>query len=435
MVSNNRDKRAQSSVMSPTGTQLFSSGGVTASGNADVMARRPAHPLRAAARPRRLSEVASVEPPRIAVIGAGVAGSACVAGLLRAGFDVTVFDKSRGVGGRMATRRAKWVDSTGVATTAAFDHGCPHFTATRPRFQALIERAEKLGVVATWRQHVYAEFPSPRVRDVVVPTPDMPALCRHLLSGVPLRLGNAVTGLHRCADGWQLRFGHEEAQPSEHERIEEPFAQVVLAMPPAQAAMLLHGHHDDWAAALAAVRMASCWTLMASTDDLDWPWDVAEPEHDVLAWIGRSDRKPGRSGVCGASRPGTVQWVAHATPAWSLAHLDDDPAQVVETLRDALGRLLTSRAVPRWHHVTAHRWRSARLSEPSAAGLDCWWDRRSGLAVCGDAFGDGSVEAAWCSGDELADAVAASFDAEAGPQGTAGTRPLPLPEDTAEPVH
>ena len=43
---------------------------------------------------------------RIAVVGAGIAGAACAASLQQAGVQVTLFDKSRGVGGRMSTRRA-----------------------------------------------------------------------------------------------------------------------------------------------------------------------------------------------------------------------------------------------------------------------------------------------------------------------------------------
>ena len=130
---------------------------------ADATLGNPAGPMSATSQSFRLSKADLTEPPRIAVIGAGVAGAACAAGLLRAGFDVTVFDKSRGVGGRMATRQAQWTDSSGIASAAPFDHGCPHFTASRPRFRALVERAEKLGTVARWRQRVYATFPAPRV--------------------------------------------------------------------------------------------------------------------------------------------------------------------------------------------------------------------------------------------------------------------------------
>ena len=41
----------------------------------------------------------------IAIIGAGIAGLVCSQELQQAGYSVVVLEKSRGVGGRMATRR------------------------------------------------------------------------------------------------------------------------------------------------------------------------------------------------------------------------------------------------------------------------------------------------------------------------------------------
>ena len=358
--------------------------------------------------------------PRIAIVGAGVAGAACAAGLQRAGFDVTVFDKSRGLGGRMATRRAQWADVDSTLRTAEFDHGCPHFTATRPRFQAVIDHAAALGCATRWRQHLHAAFPSPQLREVVVPTPNMPAFCRHLLSGVPLRLGHAVTGLQRCPEGWLLHLAEG--------CTEGPFDRVVLAIPAAQAAMLLAGHQNDWAEALTAVRMQPCWTLMAVTDDLDWPWDAAEIERSPLARVARNDRKPGR-GPAPSTSAGTAEWIAHATPAWSLAHLEDEPAQVTEALCAALAKLLPGPQPPRWRYTSVHRWRYAQLAHAASGGFDCWWNAPLGLGVCGDSFGNGSVEAAWGSGDELADAIAAAFDAA--PERAIAPEPEPELADAA----
>ncbi|MBE0549214.1 MAG: FAD-dependent oxidoreductase, partial [Rubrivivax sp.] len=54
------------------------------------------------------------QPPTVAVVGAGIAGAACAASLQQAGLDVTLFEKSHGVGGRLATRRASWAGDDGV---------------------------------------------------------------------------------------------------------------------------------------------------------------------------------------------------------------------------------------------------------------------------------------------------------------------------------
>ena len=345
----------------------------------------------------------SNQPLRVAVIGAGVAGAACAASLQRSGLRVTLFDKSRGLGGRMATRRVQWLDALGATQSAEFDHGAQYFSARHPRFRARMARAQAVGCVAAWQPQVHAAFPAPLVRDGFVAVPSMPALCRHLLTGVSVQLEQTVQRLQRSADGWQVVVAGGATSG--------PFDQVMLAMPPAQAAALLAGHHDAWADALAAVRMQACWTLMAVTDDTDWPWDAAEIAKGALAWVMRNDRKPGRSAPAGCAT-----WVAHANPEWSNAHLEDDPQAVAEALGAALKALLPWNAPLQWHHRSVHRWRYAMPADTLADGRECWWDEGLRLGVCGDFLGGsgggGGVEAAWRSGDELADSVAAWLEAE-----------------------
>lgn len=349
----------------------------------------------------------------IAVVGAGMAGVACVAGLRSAGLKVVLFDKSRGVGGRMATRRVTDADSG--ALRFGLDHGAPAFAARQPRFKAWLSRAEARGVVQRWQPRIHAVWPQRPELTLWVPQGDMPALARHFLADGPLQLQQTVQRLQRNARGWWLH----SAEGQRH----GPFAQVVLAMPPVQAAALLAGHHDGWADSLRAQRMQACWTLMACTAAPDWPWDAAEPERGPLTLVLRNDRKPGRR-----TPEGLATWVALATPEWSAAHLEDDPQRVAEALSAALAALLPHDAKP-WQYQTVHRWRyahcapsdvSARSGQgdhadqaahvDGASALGCWWDADLGLGVCGDHLGGGGVEGAWHSGDELADTVVAWLD-------------------------
>ena len=64
---------------------------------------------------------------RIAIVGAGVAGLACARALADAGLHVQIFEKSRGVSGRMSTRRGE---------LGQCDHGAQYFTARDPAFRA-----------------------------------------------------------------------------------------------------------------------------------------------------------------------------------------------------------------------------------------------------------------------------------------------------------
>jgi renalase len=66
----------------------------------------------------------------VAVIGAGIAGLTCAQKLQQAGKSVVLIDKSRGLGGRLATRR--------LAGTHA-DHGVCYLQAKGDRFQHWID--------------------------------------------------------------------------------------------------------------------------------------------------------------------------------------------------------------------------------------------------------------------------------------------------------
>ncbi|MCB1996909.1 MAG: NAD(P)-binding protein, partial [Rhodoferax sp.] len=322
----------------------------------------------------------AVEPgASVAIIGAGLAGAACARGLLAAGVQVTVFDKSRGVGGRLATRRTL-VNLPGQAAPVevGFDHGAPQIVARSPRLRAVAARAEQAGVLLPWAPRVHAPWPGPSHGPGHIAVPGMPGFVRHVLGETPLQLGQAVQRLQRGRDGrWQVIVDG---------RVAGVYDQVVLAMPPAQAAALLAGHHEDWSDALAGWPMCPVWTLMAVTDEVDWPWDAAEPSTGALTWITRNDRRPGRTRL-----PGLAVWVAHAHAAWSQGHLDDDPADVAEALAEALTHAWSreERKGVRWHHRAVHRWRYAASGRPAMDARPCWWDAGRGLGVCGDYLAGG----------------------------------------------
>jgi hypothetical protein len=330
----------------------------------------------------------------VAVVGAGIAGATVARALALAGHSVHVFDKARAPGGRLATRRVEWVDRQGHAATTRLDHGALGFTACNPAFQAFVDLAQRAGWLAEWKPRLApGSLPLAGGAMLYVPAPDMPALCRHLLDGVPISLSFAVDGLHLGPLGWQVRAGgvcHAST-----------FDAVVLALPPAQAAPLLNPHRRDWARHASTALMQPCWTLMGIADDPEpeSAWDLARPPSGPLAWVLRTDARPGRAAV-----PGQAHWVAHARAGWSRRHLEQPAAWVQQQLQAALAECL-GRPVD-WHHCTVHRWRYAL---PQAHGIapapSFWWDAAQGLGVCGDFLGGCGVEGAWLSAQALSAAL------------------------------
>ena len=329
--------------------------------------------------------------PRVAVIGAGMAGATCARKLSDAGADVHLFEKSRGVGGRMATRRIRWTDEAGIEHGAAFDHGAPGFSAHSAAFAKFVHRSLQDDGLHRWNPVMAGgSFVPLDGFESWVPGPDMPELCRRLTHGLPIRLGQAIDVIDVESDGWRVRWSGKA--------LEGIFSHVVLAMPPTQAADLLALHRRDWAQVARRRRMLPCWTLIGVADRPVAPptWDVAWPLRGPLAWIIRNECKPGR-----AWSKDQCHWVAHANAAWSETHLEAPDDAVHAALLSALGDFLAE--IPTWRFSQVHRWRHASVARPDASAIEpFWFDPGLGLGVCGDFLGGAGVEGAWSSGDALA---------------------------------
>ncbi|UXH77405.1 NAD(P)/FAD-dependent oxidoreductase [Roseateles amylovorans] len=336
----------------------------------------------------------------VAVVGAGVAGASCAQALMRAGQAVQVFDKARGAGGRLATRRLEWPLTDGDVGRARLDHGAVGFTARSEAFRTFVSQAQAAGCVAEWTPQLASDsLPLEDGASLFLPTPDMPAWSKHLLAGAGTHWSFAVDRLERDGPTWRLCAG-DVTHPA-------AFDAVVLAVPAAQAAPLLNRHHEDWARFASLIPMQPCWTLMgvahedAAASSAVRPWALARPELGPLAWVIRNDRRPGRVAV-----DGQAHWVAHARPGWSRLHLERDAEWVQQQLSTALEAYLGESV--RWAHAVVHRWRYAL---PPATGHGAgpsaqhWWDDRLGLGVCGDLFGSTGVEGAVLSAQSLAKAM------------------------------
>jgi renalase len=306
----------------------------------------------------------------VAIIGAGMAGLACADALANAGHAVTLFDKGRGPGGRMSTRRI--MTDLGEAS---FDHGAQYFTARHPAFRRLVERFQQKGIVATW------PVAGP---DAWVGLPGMNAVVKYMAAGFDVHWSHQVLGLSRGSDGWSI----QSAKP-----VDKLFDSIILAVPSEQATALLSLHDFGLAKIAAMSRSQPCWTAMFAFDQSLGDLPVVIRDRDDIAWAARNSAKPGRSGL--------ETLVVQANAAWSQANLELEQAEVAAKLWMAFsGALNCNQITPAF--AAAHRWRFALSAGTKDAAL---WHANKGLGVCGDWLLGPRVECAWLSGRELASRI------------------------------
>ncbi|RJY08288.1 NAD(P)/FAD-dependent oxidoreductase [Aurantiacibacter aquimixticola] len=301
---------------------------------------------------------------KIAIIGAGMAGLSCGARLKSAGHDVKLFDKGRGPGGRMATRRAE-VDGK----ILHFDHGAQYLTVSDDRFGEQVARWEADGVVAKW----------PAAKDGAwVGTPGMNAPIKAMASEQHVHFATRIETITADGEGWRVG--------------DDNFDAVVVATPAEQVPALLADHAPDFAELAERTVSDPCWTVMAAFDgQLDAPDTLRHA--GSIGWAARNSAKP--------QRAGNECWVIQGSPEWSREYLEEEADGVATLLLDAF-REQVGGAVPLARHVSAHRW---RYSMSGNAGEGALWNSASGIGVCGDWLLGPRVECAFLSGWELADII------------------------------
>jgi len=303
------------------------------------------------------------------VIGAGMAGLACATRLAEAGDKVIVFDKGRGPGGRMATRR---VEIAGEAVS--FDHGAQYFTARDPAFRTAVARWEQDGVVARWPA---------AGEDAWVGVPGMNAPLKAMAERLDVRWNTRVHAISFEHNRWQV-----DTPAGRFTAVA-----VFVAVPAEQAHELVRGISPAYAAQVAKVTSEPCWSVMAAFDaPLAIAADTLRAPGADISWAARNSAKPGRSG--------TECWVLHASPERSRAIIDLPPDEAASALLGDFFRQ-TGAAPCAPIHLAAHRWLYAlprvQASQPY------FYDYDICFGLVGDYWHSPRVEGAWLSGHTLAD--------------------------------
>jgi photolyase PhrII len=366
--------------------------------------------------------------PRIAVIGAGISGLIAARTLQDYGLDVQLFEKSRGVSGRVSTRRTE---------SFQYDHGAQYFTCRHPIFQLHVDSWIEQGWVKTWGEgnevvsydKIHANRDSQGSLSASVEVGCSAQESEHsrmfadriviIRPNLPLSLaapqkryvacpGMSEFGKHLAKE---LRIQHETqitaVRPvgcrlellSDADPVQGEFDKVVCTTPPLQSVEVLK-YYPDLVSQLSAVKLLPCWAMLVSFEKtLPIEWAGAFVHDSPIAWISRESTKPGRKQTAG--------YVVHANPIWSAEHLELKPEQIAELLLAEFFR--TTLCELETHiHCAAHRWRFSIAQQSLNVG--CLFDQSRSVFACGDWAMGSRIEGAFLSGISAAGRILAQLE-------------------------
>jgi predicted NAD/FAD-dependent oxidoreductase len=324
-------------------------------------------------------------PLPIVVIGAGITGLSAASGLMQAGQTPIIFDKGRGVGGRVATRRVTLPDGTQLQ----FDHGAQFATAKGAGFAAVLGALQTVGLAAQWHTGGDTGGDAGGGRSQIIGAPAMSSLARGIAQAAGLQIvqNAAVISVRQDGPLWCISFADGSSVQAER---------VILTVPAPQLAALLGPDHDAVRAA-ASVQMQPCLTLMAAAR-APAPFTAARDNAQDLAWIAQDNSKSGRAGN------GLTTWIAQTNLSFSLQHLEKSSDEMCALMLPLLC-LRLGLAANDIVYSAAHRWRYARADIPLGVPF---LHPAAGLYIGGDWCLGPRIEAACDSGAAISADILAS---------------------------
>ena len=317
---------------------------------------------------------------KIAIIGAGLSGLT-IASKLKNFADITIFDKSRGAGGRICTRYAE---------PYVFDHGAQFFIARSNKFKNFIEPMIEAGVIQSWNAK-FVEIKKDKIiskrqwnnnNPHYVGSPTMSSIGKYLSQDLNIQLNSEVS-INRSKDQWQIvdKEGNDQGV----------FDWVISTAPVSQSAILLpvdFKFHET----LLSRKMMGCFSLMIGFDDsIDLAWEAALVAGVDISWISVNSSKPGRNG--------NFTLLVHSTNLWAEENINEEKDAVIEHLMNETSKIIGKKVYDA-NHIDLHRWKYANIKKQDVGPP--FIDKKNKIAACGDWCIKGRIESAFLSGFDLA---------------------------------
>lgn len=308
---------------------------------------------------------------RAGIVGAGISGASCAGMLTAAGWEVDIFDKARGAGGRLSTRRM----DEGWATL-----GSPFISAKRDPFRSQLREWVRQGWLEPvrgkiWKGRATVSWTQAQLQNHYRPLIEPSQLVRNLMNGA--------------------RF--------------HPNARVARLEP--RTIILENGEtHGDYDCVICSVPTPQAIPLLAAVPRLQERLQTDTHYRPVWSFIMRWDEGPDADviqfddellNLAVRQADGQGVWAVHSTHAFAETYLEASREEAGTRAASALMALL---GLP-WpvEIEAAHLW---RMALPTAKQGGFWLsDRENRVALIGDGIAGAGVERAWESGTRLAQSL------------------------------
>ena len=320
----------------------------------------------------------------IAIIGSGLSGIT-IATELKKKFHLDIFEKSKGVGGRMSTR---------IEPPFVFDHGAQFFAINTVGFRNYVSELLQKKIILPWKFKL-AYFEGIKLTKIkiirnedkfFVGVPNMNSIVKYLSKKIDVTINTKIEKIIKKKDNWLLHDQNNKGYGK--------YDWVILTLPAEQSKELIT-KKISFFPLLKKIKMKSCFSLMVGMNEpLNLNYNAAVIKDTDIAWLAENNSKP--------SRPKKYCLLINSSYDYGAKNINSSKTKIITHLLDTTSKLI-NRNIPKSAIVKLHQWRYVEAE--NYPNYNYFIDPKNKIGVCGDWFINSRVEGAFISASKLSEEV------------------------------
>jgi renalase len=312
------------------------------------------------------------------VIGSGISG-ATIANLLNKKFQVNLYDKGRGPGGRASFKRVKG--------QIGFDHGTQYFSPKTIEFKKFTNRLIKIKILKKWSgNHIFLNSKKKENKKhiKIIGKKGNNDICKFLLKKVKCFYQSEVKKIYYKNKLWFLLFTDGKIRT---------YKGVILTCPFPQLKKLSEKFINDTFIKRKLKMDANITVMIAIKKNKKSPSSFLFDD-PVLGWAGNENTKK-------RFKSKYDLWTLQSTFKWANKNIDKNKKNLKKNSKILIDKFFKLTKIKKTKVIYSinHGWKYSSNSKPLK--IRSYWDPQKKIGVCADWFIGPRLESGWISAHDL----------------------------------
>ena len=312
------------------------------------------------------------------VIGSGISG-ATIANLLNKKFQVNLYDKGRGPGGRASFKRVKG--------QIGFDHGTQYFSPKTIEFKKFTNRLIKIKILKKWSgNHIFLNSKKKENKKhiKIIGKKGNNDICKFLLKKVKCFYQSEVKKIYYKNKLWFLLFTDGKIRT---------YKRVILTCPFPQLKKLSEKFINNTFIKRKLKMDANITVMIAIKKNKKSPSSFLFDD-PVLGWAGNENTKK-------RFKSKYDLWTLQSTFKWANKNIDKNKKNLKKNSKILIDKFFKLTKIKKTKVIYSinHGWKYSSNSKPLK--IRSYWDPQKKIGVCADWFIGPRLESGWMSAHDL----------------------------------